>query len=208
MKSQEFWTIPNLLTYFRILLIPAIVVLIFEGSWETLTWALVLYGISALTDTFDGILARKLNQSTAWGAYIDPLADKFLVWAVYGVFCTLPFLHIPWYVVLLIVLRDLWITWLRGYAKRHNLSFSTSFIAKTKTTFQMTGITIILIFMWVIRTIGKWWYNTLDFVLVMKRIGLPLWVEYFPLVLTIIIVLFTIYTGWDYTRTLFGGEKK
>ncbi|MCX7882488.1 MAG: CDP-alcohol phosphatidyltransferase family protein [Brevinematales bacterium] len=209
MRRAELFTLPNILTYLRIGLIPFIVGLIFINSWESLTLAFVLYGISALTDTFDGIIARKLNQSTEWGAYIDPLADKFLVWAVYGVFCTLPFLHIPWYVVLPLFLRDIFVTWLRGYAKRHGLSFKTSFVAKAKTTFQMIGITLIMGFMWVLKSLARWIYQSpLGYSEVIRRLRLPEWVEYFPLSLTILIVLFTLYTGWDYYQKMSPGGKK
>lgn len=208
MKTREFWTIPNLLTYFRIFLIPFIVWLVFVNSWESLTLAFVLYGLSALSDTFDGILARKLNQSTEWGAYIDPLADKLLVWAMYGVFCTIPLLHIPWYLVLPIVLRDLWVTWLRGYAKKHQLTFKTSLLAKAKTTFQMIGLTIILVFMWLLSTAAKWIYKRpMEYPEIISRLHLPTWVIYIPLGLTVLVVLFTLYTGWDYYKKMSQGEK-
>ncbi|URA09387.1 CDP-alcohol phosphatidyltransferase family protein [Thermospira aquatica] len=209
MNAREFWTIPNILTYIRILLIPFILYGILVNTWESLTLAFALYGLSALTDTFDGIIARKFHQSSEWGAYIDPLADKFLVWAVYGVFCTLPFLHIPWYVVLPILLRDLWVTWLRNYAKKHNLVFKTSFIAKAKTTAQMVGITVILFFMWGLKTISHWVYHTpMDYPQIIQRLNLPAFLLYVSLFLTILIVLFTLYTGWDYYKKMSpGGEK-
>ncbi len=209
MTARELWTIPNILTYIRILLIPVILYGIFVNTWESLTLAFALYGISALTDTFDGIIARKFNQASEWGAYIDPLADKFLVWAVYGVFCTLPFLHISWYVVLPILLRDLWVTWLRNYAKKHNLSFKTSFIAKAKTTAQMVGITVILLFMWGLKTIARWVYHSpMDYPQIIQKLNLPAWVLYIPLFLTILIVLFTLYTGWDYYKKMSPGGQK
>jgi len=208
MKPGEFWTIPNILTYLRILLIPFIVWLTLVNTWEALTVAFLLYGLSALTDTFDGLLARKLNQSTAWGAYIDPLADKFLVWAMYGVFAMIPFLHIPWYVILPILARDLFVTWLRSYAKKHHLSFKTSFLAKTKTTFQMVGITLILTYMWILKTIAVWVYHApLSYPEILARLSLPTWIAYIPLCLTILIVLFTIYTGWDYYKKMSDGGR-
>ncbi|MFN4216848.1 MAG: CDP-alcohol phosphatidyltransferase family protein [Brevinematales bacterium] len=206
MTQRELFTIPNLLTYLRIFLIPFIVAFIFLNTWESLTIAFVLYGLSALTDTFDGLIARKFNQATEWGAYIDPLADKLLVWAVYGIFCFLPFLHIPWYVVLPIFLRDLFVTWLRIYAKKHGLSFKTSFIAKAKTTFQMVGITLIMTFMWILKTLARWVYKApLDYSEVISRLHLPVWIQYLPLLLTILIALFTLYTGWDYYKKMSSG---
>ncbi|MGL5973917.1 MAG: CDP-diacylglycerol--glycerol-3-phosphate 3-phosphatidyltransferase, partial [Aeromonas sobria] len=71
--------IPNLLTFFRILLIPVFVILFYlPYQWSYLAAALVFI-LAAATDWFDGYLARKLNQSTAFGAFLDPVADKIMV---------------------------------------------------------------------------------------------------------------------------------
>ena len=71
--------IPNLLTFFRILLIPVFVILFYlPYQWSYMAAALVFI-LAAATDWFDGYLARKLNQSTAFGAFLDPVADKIMV---------------------------------------------------------------------------------------------------------------------------------
>ncbi|MGY2437113.1 CDP-alcohol phosphatidyltransferase family protein, partial [Escherichia coli] len=71
--------IPNLLTFFRILLIPVFVILFYVPyQWSYLA-AAVVFTLAAATDWFDGYLARKLNQSTAFGAFLDPVADKIMV---------------------------------------------------------------------------------------------------------------------------------
>ncbi|MFM5687426.1 CDP-alcohol phosphatidyltransferase family protein, partial [Aeromonas caviae] len=71
--------IPNLLTFFRILLIPVFVILFYlPYQWSYLAAALIFI-LAAATDWFDGYLARKLNQSTAFGAFLDPVADKIMV---------------------------------------------------------------------------------------------------------------------------------
>ena len=67
--------IPNLLTFFRILLIPVFVILFYlPYQWSYMARAIVFI-LAAATDWFDGYLARKLNQSTAFGAFLDPVAD-------------------------------------------------------------------------------------------------------------------------------------
>lgn len=100
-KKEEFFTIPNLMGYFRILLIPlfAWCYLTAEGDREYLTAALIV-GVSGLTDLFDGKIARKFHQVTELGKFLDPLADKLtqgvlllclasrfpLLWVLVGIF--------------------------------------------------------------------------------------------------------------------------
>ena len=76
-KASDWYTIPNLLGYFRILLIPVFAWLYLqaETSQECFTAALVI-GLSGLTDLFDGKIARKFNQVTELGKFLDPVADK------------------------------------------------------------------------------------------------------------------------------------
>ena len=75
------WTIPTLMTLARIAAIPLIVgVFYMPLPDETRNiWATVMFVVFALTDWLDGYLARKLNQSSAFGAFVDPVADNFLV---------------------------------------------------------------------------------------------------------------------------------
>jgi len=78
------FNIPNLLTWLRILLIPLFVgIFYFEKSWVSLPnqnlVATVIFTLAAVTDWFDGWLARKLNQTSAFGAFLDPVADKLMV---------------------------------------------------------------------------------------------------------------------------------
>ncbi len=73
------FTIPNLLTYFRIIAIPLVVVTYYlPFSWAGQA-AGILFGLAAVTDWFDGYLARKLNQTSSFGAFLDPVADKLIV---------------------------------------------------------------------------------------------------------------------------------
>src|SRR3954467_15683562 len=78
------FNIPNLLTWLRIVLIPLFVgIFYFEKSWVSLPnqnlVATVIFTVAAITDWFDGWLARKLNQTSAFGAFLDPVADKLMV---------------------------------------------------------------------------------------------------------------------------------
>ncbi len=194
-------TIPNLLTIFRVLLIPIILYFIFNDSLLNIFLALSLYGISALTDAFDGLLARKLNQASEFGAYFDPLADKFLIWSVFTVFSLKTSLFIPLWLILFIYFRDLFITFLRSHSRKKNIVFKTSFAAKAKTTVQMISAAIIMTyilitqFLKVIYRIKSQNYSEIWQAIIPNLYWL---IIYIPLILTIFAVLFTLYTAVDY----------
>lgn len=101
-KKQELFTIPNILSYFRILLIPVWIEAFYHRP-ETV-WPLIILVISGITDTVDGYIARRFNQITEWGKIIDPIADKLTQLTV--TICLAIREPIMWYVVLLFVLKD------------------------------------------------------------------------------------------------------
>ncbi|MCZ8341880.1 MAG: CDP-diacylglycerol--glycerol-3-phosphate 3-phosphatidyltransferase [Leptospira sp.] len=139
--------IPNLLTTLRVVALPFFIYALFQKEWGYQIFAFVLFALASLTDLIDGYLARKWNQQTEFGKFLDPLADKFLV---IGCFVTFLFIHEPievWMVVL-IVGRDMLITFLRYIAVRSGTSLRTTMMGKVKTAFQMGAIlTILVIFM-------------------------------------------------------------
>ena len=100
------WTVPNVLTMLRIVLIPVFVIVFFNTPKEQdRIAALVVFAVASITDMFDGMLARKLNQITDFGKLFDPLADKVMVitalicQAVYGVF--------PWIAIIIVAAKEL-----------------------------------------------------------------------------------------------------
>jgi cardiolipin synthase len=97
----------NQLTLMRVLLVPVFVILVVYGY---LGWALIVFMVAGLTDLFDGLLARTLSRRTTLGAWLDPMADKFLVVATFVVL-TLPNLglvnRLPIWLTILIISRDL-----------------------------------------------------------------------------------------------------
>src|SRR5258707_916912 len=72
MKGR-IWTVPNQITFLRLGFLPVFLILI---AYDRYRWALLVFVISGLSDGFDGLLARSLNQRSALGAYLDPIADK------------------------------------------------------------------------------------------------------------------------------------
>ena len=140
------WTIPTLLTLTRIAAIPLIAGLFYlpiDNALRNLL-ATVMFVVFALTDWLDGYLARKLNQTSAFGAFLDPVADKFLVCASLLVLVHLG--RVDVLVSLIIIGREIAISALREWmaqigAKR---SVAVHMLGKLKTTMQMVAIPFLL----------------------------------------------------------------
>ena len=158
-------TIPNLLTWLRILLIPLIVAIFYlPAHWfsplEKNLVAAIIFAVAALTDWLDGYLARTLNQTSAFGAFLDPVADKLMVAAALILLVELG--RVDAIIALIIIGREIAISALRewmatiGQAK----SVAVSFLGKIKTGMQMAAI--LLLFyrdtLWHINTqiVGTW----------------------------------------------------
>lgn len=127
--------LPNQLTVLRIILTPFFIYFFMNEDPNYKLISLFIFLAAALTDWYDGWLARKYNYITNWGKFWDPLADKILTSAAFIGLVINDFL--PLWMVLLVVIRDLFITILRGYADYKNITFSTSLYAKWKTFIQM-----------------------------------------------------------------------
>ncbi len=105
--------------------------------------SLLVFLLAALTDWYDGWLARKFNYITEWGKFLDPLADKILTSATFFAFVVLDVL--PLWMVIVIAVRDFIITGLRSYAEYKKQYFRTSIHAKWKTFFQMLFLYYLLL---------------------------------------------------------------
>jgi len=141
--------IPNLLTWLRILMIPLVVgVFYFPDSWMT-PWqknvtATALFAAAAVTDWLDGYLARRLNQTSAFGAFLDPVADKLMVAAV---LIMLVELERVWSVIVMIIIgREIAISALREWMAQigEAKSVAVNFLGKIKTISQMIAIPLLL----------------------------------------------------------------
>jgi CDP-diacylglycerol--glycerol-3-phosphate 3-phosphatidyltransferase len=141
-----FFTVPTLLTWARIAAIPLIVG-VFYLPWPGPTKNLIattLFVLFALTDWLDGWLARKLNQTSSFGAFLDPVADKFLVCASVLVLVHLERADV--FVALIIIGREIAISALREWMAQIGASRSVAvhMIGKAKTTVQMVAIPFLL----------------------------------------------------------------
>jgi CDP-diacylglycerol--glycerol-3-phosphate 3-phosphatidyltransferase len=141
-----FTTIPTLMTWTRIVAIPLIVgvfYLPYDTAIQNLV-ATVMFVVFALTDWLDGFLARKLQQTSAFGAFLDPVADKFLVCASLLVLVHLG--RVDVFVALIIVGREIAISALREWMAQIGASRSVAvhMLGKLKTTAQMVAIPFLL----------------------------------------------------------------
>lgn len=135
--------LPNQLTVMRIILTPVFVALFVADDPLMKKISLIVYIIAAITDWYDGWLARKFNYITEWGKFLDPLADKILTSAAFLSFVFLDVLEL--WMVLVIIFRDVIITGLRLLADMRKVNFNTSRLAKWKTFIQMGFIYYLLI---------------------------------------------------------------
>jgi len=136
-------TLPNQLTILRIILTPIFLYLFLSKEPLLIQISLGVFFIAALTDWYDGWLARKFNYITDWGKFWDPLADKILTSTAFLGFVFVGLLEL--WMVILIIFRDLIVTLLRIYAESRGYNFVTSYYAKWKTVFQMVFLYYLLL---------------------------------------------------------------
>ena len=172
--------LPNLLTWLRILLIPLFVgIFYFDKSWvsgpnQNLV-ATVIFTAAAITDWLDGWLARKLNQTSAFGAFLDPVADKVMVAAALIVLVELSRVHAI--VALIIIGREITISALREWMAQigETRSVAVSMLGKVKTASQMLAIPLLLYH----DTLGsfdpQWWGTWLIYIAAALTLGSMLW---------------------------------
>jgi CDP-diacylglycerol--glycerol-3-phosphate 3-phosphatidyltransferase/cardiolipin synthase len=141
--------LPNLLTCLRIILIPLFVgIFYFEKSWVSASnqnlVATVIFVAAAVTDWLDGWLARKLNQTSAFGAFLDPVADKLMVAAALIILVQLN--RVDAVIALIIIGREIAISALREWMAQigQSKSMAVSMLGKIKTATQMVAIPMLL----------------------------------------------------------------
>ncbi len=181
--------LPNILTLCRILVTPLFIILLFYDHPYAKSWALFIFVVAMLTDIFDGYYARKHNLVTDYGRFLDPLADKVMVLSALISFAVMDV--IPYWMVSLIIFRDVFVTGLRMAMSSKNKTMVTSKIAKRKTLSQ------VLIIIFILFNIG---FNTLPISWIKYLI---LFSKQYDLIyyLTLLVTLFTVFTGLTYLYT-------
>ena len=177
--------LPNIITLSRLASLPVLLILMFfPYGWAAWT-ALFLYTLGCITDYLDGYLARKMNIESAFGKFLDPIADKIFVITVILCLVATHKLEGIWVIPpLLIITREFLISGLREFLGPKNISVPVSKLAKFKTGFQMTSLGFLIV--------GPYG----DFVLAFTHITTLGW----GYILITIAALLTVHTGWDYLK--------
>ena len=181
-------SLPNILTFLRILLTPIFIICLFGEFEQAKMWALSIFVIASITDAYDGYYARKNNLVTDAGRFLDPLADKILVSSAFISFAIMNL--IDFWMVGLIIFRDLFVTGLRLIMTRNGFTMMTSKIAKSKTLVQIAIIIFTLLFLSIKGYNEPFFHFFIDFIKEYQLI-------YY---LTLLTALFTIYTGLSYIQ--------
>lgn len=135
---------PNKLTILRVIMIPFFVFFMLADMGNAGKYtALVLFIAASLTDTLDGYLARKYNQVTNFGKFMDPLADKLLVCS--ALICLMDVGKLPSWAVIVIISREFIISGFRLIASDNGVVIAASYWGKFKTTFQMVSVVLLIL---------------------------------------------------------------
>ena len=174
-------SLPNMLTLSRIVVIPLLVATFYVDD-STARWvACGLFVAAAITDWFDGWLARSRNQVSVLGRFLDPIADKLLVASalfMLGAFDRVS--TVSYLPALIIVLREILVSGLREFLAEVRVGMPVSRLAKWKTGIQLTAIPVLLV-----GDAGPAWLPTRD----LGEVGL--WLA----------AVLTLITGWDYLQS-------
>ena len=142
------YNLPNLLTISRIVVIPAIFLSVYITSSLWALIAAVLFIIASITDYFDGYLARARGETSAFGRLLDPIADKLLVTSALVVLLAKPDMvvcKLSFIPVIVILCREILVSGLREFLREVNVGMPVTRLAKWKTGFQMTALSMMLL---------------------------------------------------------------
>lgn len=174
-------TTANQITMVRIAMIPFFIYFALQGGNTNIAIALALFCVASFTDFLDGYVARKYNQVSDFGKFVDPLADKLLVTAALVIFVQHGWT--PAWMVFVILAREFIITSLRNVAAAKGTVMAAAWSGKVKTCVQIAGIVVILVLDLLAPTGTS---------LLASQYVLPLQVANWAM------LLITLYSGWDY----------
>ena len=174
-------TTANKITVLRIILVPVFMVLLYLGQTY---WALAVYIIACVSDFVDGKIARKYNQITDFGKFMDPLADKMLVLAAMCYFVEDGL--IPGWVVAVVLLREFGVSGLRLLAVEQGIVIAAAWSGKIK-----TGVTMVVLGVLILA--GQPWFPAPDVIAV---------------VCWLLILITTLYSGIEYFAKNIGVFKR
>jgi CDP-diacylglycerol--glycerol-3-phosphate 3-phosphatidyltransferase len=180
--TSRRWSLPNILTYGRVAAVPVVAAFLFYPEENWARWAaLGIYAAAAITDFFDGYLARIWSQQSALGRMLDPIADKLLVAAtLMMLIADRAITGVSIWAALIILCREILVSGMREFLAELRVSLPVSTVAKWKTTVQLLALGFLIA-----GPAGD------DVLPGNTMIGLTLlWAA----------AILTLYTGWDYLR--------
>ena len=181
-KFSEIWNLPNVLTYGRIAAVPLVAGLRRYGGNSARWFALAIFVVAAITDFFDGYLARVWSQQSSLGQMLDPIADKLLVGAALIMLVANGTIHgVSICAAIIILSREILVSGLREYLAELRVKIAVTRLAKWKTTVQMVALGVLIAGDAADRIVNSW--------------ATPM-----GLVLLWLAALVTLYTGYDYLR--------
>jgi CDP-diacylglycerol---glycerol-3-phosphate 3-phosphatidyltransferase len=192
----------NKLTLSRMFLVPLLIYFMYVDNLWARIIALVIFIAASLTDAYDGVIARKHKSVTTLGIFLDPLADKLLISAALISFVGLKELHIPSWMVVLIISREYVITGLRSIGAMKNIVIPANKAGKFKTSSQI--ISIIIIFIILIINSALWEYKGIRGEALLEQAGwkyiLGRILEELPFVLMFINTVLALVSGLGYIK--------
>jgi len=139
--------LPNTITCFRLTLLPLVCALIWPGRATPtgVFWAAIAYAVAGILDVVDGVIARRTGQVTGLGKFLDPLVDKLFYLVTLIALLQLPGPWVPPWVVMLVLIRELAVTGLRGIAASEGIVIAAGEGGKVKTSFATAGIVALIL---------------------------------------------------------------
>lgn len=178
--SNEFWTVANVITVLRLLLVPLAFSALIGGDPDEHgrldIAAFLLYAGAASTDWLDGQIARRTGTVTAIGKAIDPLVDRLLLAS--GVVGLYVLGRLDWWIVALLVARDLWLLYGAWRLERHHLRMPVTYVGKVTTALLLAGFSLLILNLPPIPMLGREFIPGLGLVYVGAVLSLITAVDY------------------------------
>ncbi len=180
---------PNKLTIIRVVLIPVFMAFYLMEGMGWLLAAFVVFLAAAITDHFDGKLARQYNQVTTFGKLMDPIADKLLIFGAFLCFMQKGQGHINAWIIMVVLLREFLVTGVRMLAMGENNVIAASIWGKAKTVSQFVLVIAVMVFELITMCFKFMPFSTDIIASVM---------DVLTYIMVVVSVILTIFSGWDY----------
>ncbi len=174
--------LPNMLTIFRVVVVPLLVVLFYIGGATAIWTAVVIFALAGASDYLDGYFARTMKQTSDFGRFLDPIADKLIV--IVSLMLVIGFGHLQGYWILaaiIIVAREIMVSGLREFLGPYKITVPVTKLAKWKTTVQMLFLGFLIA--------GPYGPTLVPYAEEIGRYGL------------VLAAIVTVITGWDYMKS-------